>query len=163
MSKKSRNPSMFDAKILLEASFESFRKLDPMLLWRNPVMLAVEAVAVVASILFLRDIWQQSNALFSGQLVFWLWLTVLFGNFAEAVAEGRGKAQADALRETRSHAPAKLLFSAESDKHTVVSALQLNPGDLVLVESATSSPATARWWKASPRSTNPPSPANPPR
>ena len=106
MSKKSRNPSMFDAKILVEAGFESFRKLDPTLLWRNPVMLAVEAVAVVATILFLRDIWAGANALFSGQLVFWLWLTVLFGNFAEAVAEGRGKAQADALRETRSHAPA---------------------------------------------------------
>ncbi len=135
MSKKSRNPSMFDTKILLEATFESFRKLDPMLLWRNPVMLAVEAVALVATILFLRDIWQQSNALFSGQLVFWLWLTVLFGNFAESVAEGRGKAQADALRETRSHAPAKLLFAPDGDKHTVVSALQLNPGDLVLVEA----------------------------
>ena len=135
MSKKSRNPSMFDAKILIEAGFEAFRKLDPTILWHNPVMLAVEAVAFVATILFFRDLFQEQNALFSGQLVFWLWLTVLFGNFAEAVAEGRGKAQADALRETRSHAAAKQLFSLESDKHTVVSALQLNPGDLVLVEA----------------------------
>ena len=135
MSKKSRNPSMFDTKILIEAGFESFRKLDPTILWRNPVMLAVEAVAFVATILFFRDIWHGGDALFSGQLVFWLWLTVLFGNFAEAVAEGRGKAQADALRETRSHAPAKQLYNAEGDKYTVVSALQLNPGDLVLVEA----------------------------
>jgi potassium-transporting ATPase ATP-binding subunit len=135
MSKKSRNPSMFDAKILIEAGFDSFRKLDPTILWRNPVMLAVEAVAFVATILFFRDIWHGGDALFSGQLVFWLWLTVLFGNFAEAVAEGRGKAQADALRETRSHAPAKQLYSAKGDKYAVVSALQLNPGDLVLVEA----------------------------
>ena len=135
MSKKSRTPSMFDAKILIEAGFASFRKLDPTILWHNPVMLAVEAVAVVATILFFRDIWQEQNALFSGQLVFWLWITVLFGNFAEAVAEGRGKAQADALRETRSHAPAKQLYAIDSDKYTVISALQLNPGDLVLVEA----------------------------
>ena len=98
-------------------------------------MLAVEAVAIVATILFFRDIWQEQNALFSGQLVFWLWITVLFGNFAEAVAEGRGKAQADALRETRSHAPAKQLYAIDSDKYTVISALQLNPGDIVLVEA----------------------------
>ena len=98
-------------------------------------MLAVEAVAIVATILFFRDIWQEQNALFTGQLVFWLWITVLFGNFAEAVAEGRGKAQADALRETRSHAPAKQLYALDSDKYTVISALQLNPGDIVLVEA----------------------------
>jgi K+-transporting ATPase ATPase B chain len=135
MSKKSRTPSMFDSKILIEAGFASFRKLDPTILWHNPVMLAVEAVAIVATILFFRDIWHEQNALFSGQLVFWLWITVLFGNFAEAVAEGRGKAQADALRETRSHAPAKQLYALDSDKYTVISALQLNPGDIVLVEA----------------------------
>jgi K+-transporting ATPase ATPase B chain len=135
MSKKSRTPSMFDAKILVEAGFAAFRKLDPTILWHNPVMLAVEAVAIVATILFFRDIWAGQNALFSGQLVFWLWITVLFGNFAEAVAEGRGKAQADALRETRSHAPAKQLYALDSDKYTVISALQLNPGDIVLVEA----------------------------
>ena len=135
MSKKSRTPSMFDAKILIEAGFAAFRKLDPTILWHSPVMLAVEAVAIVATILFFRDVWQENNALFSGQLVFWLWLTVLFANFAEAVAEGRGKAQADALRQTRSHAAAKQLYGIDSDKYTVVSALQLNPGDLVLVEA----------------------------
>jgi K+-transporting ATPase ATPase B chain len=135
MSKKSRTQSMFDAKILIEAGFDAFRKLDPTVLWHSPVMLAVEAVAIVATILFLRDIWRGGDLLFTGQLVFWLWLTVLFANFAEAVAEGRGKAQADALRQTRSHAAAKQLFSLQSDKYTVVSALQLNPGDLVLVEA----------------------------
>ncbi len=135
MVKKSRTPSMFDSKILIEAGFDAFRKLDPTVLWHSPVMLAVEAVAVVATILFFRDVWQEQNALFSGQLVFWLWLTVLFANFAEAVAEGRGKAQADALRETRSHAPAKQLYGMDSDKYTVISALQLSPGDLVLVEA----------------------------
>ncbi|HEV8391631.1 MAG TPA: potassium-transporting ATPase subunit B, partial [Dongiaceae bacterium] len=133
MSKKSRTPSMFDTKILIEAGFDSFRKLDPTILWHNPVMLAVEAVAIVATILFLRDAWSGGDLLFSGQLVFWLWLTVLFANFAEAVAEGRGKAQADALRQTRSHAAAKQLYSLTSDKYTVVSALQLNAGDFVLV------------------------------
>ncbi|HEV8391352.1 MAG TPA: HAD-IC family P-type ATPase, partial [Dongiaceae bacterium] len=135
MSKQSRTPSMFDAKILIEAGFDAFRKLDPTILWHNPVMLAVEAVAIVATILFLRDVWQGGDLLFTGQLVFWLWVTVLFANFAEAVAEGRGKAQADALRQTRSHAPAKQLFGIESDKHTVISALQLAAGDLVLVEA----------------------------
>jgi K+-transporting ATPase ATPase B chain len=135
MSKKSRTPSMFDGKILVEAGLDAFRKLDPTILWHNPVMLAVEAVAIVATILFFRDIWTGGPLLFTGQLVFWLWVTVLFANFAEAVAEGRGKAQADALRQTRSHAPAKQLFGIDSDKYTVISALQLNAGDLVLAEA----------------------------
>ena len=72
---------------------------------------------------------------FSGQIIFWLWITVLFANFAEAVAEGRGKAQAATLRKTRTETPAKLLEKAEGEQWRPVSALELKPGDIVLVEA----------------------------
>ncbi|MBK8161222.1 MAG: potassium-transporting ATPase subunit KdpB [Rhodospirillaceae bacterium] len=134
MSTQSRNISLFDRQILIEAAAASFRKLDPRQLFSNPVMLAVELVAAVATILVVRDILQGASVLFGSQIVVWLWFTVLFANFAEAVAEGRGKAQADALRKTRTKATAKKL-TVSSHQHEIVSALTLEPGDIVLVET----------------------------
>ena len=90
-------------KLIVPAIWASFNKLDPRTLVKNPVMFCVEIVSVLTTIFFLRDLFVGaskavgSNALFSGQITLWLWFTVLFANFAEAVAEGRGKAQADTL------------------------------------------------------------------
>ena len=99
-----------DPKILVPAIGGAFRKLDPRILIRNPVMFVVEMVATLTTILFLRDLFTGVGHLgFAFQINLWLWFTVLFANFAEAVAEGRGKAQAASLRQTKTDAMAKLL------------------------------------------------------
>jgi potassium-transporting ATPase ATP-binding subunit len=115
---------------------DSFRKLNPRTLARNPVMFVVEIVSVLTTILVVRDIVSGAgDILFTAQITFWLWFTVLFANFAEAVAEGRGKAQADNLRRMRTDTQAKRLTSANGRNFTTVSALDLKEGDLVLVEA----------------------------
>src|SRR5467141_1571030 len=133
--------SIFDRSLIVPAIWASFGKLDPRTLVKNPVMFCVEIVSVLTTIFFLRDLIVGSgtvigtNALFSGQITVWLWFTVLFANFAEAVAEGRGKAQADALRRTRTETKAKRLQAANSRNFELVDATALGPGDLVLVET----------------------------
>jgi K+-transporting ATPase ATPase B chain len=144
MTKKPAGPHLFDASILRQASLEAFRKLDPRALARNPVMFVTGAVATLVTALWLRDLLAgNGQAGFSGQIGLWLWFTVLFANFAEAVAEGRGKAQADALRRTRTDTMAKRLVIPEANDRVFekVSALMLNPGDLVLVEAGDLIPA----------------------
>src|SRR5215510_5034386 len=90
--------TMTDPKILVPAISEAFKKLNPIVMMRNPVMFVVEIVASLTTVLFLRDlIIGAANLGFSFQINLWLWFTVLFANFAEAVAEGRGKAQAASL------------------------------------------------------------------
>ena len=141
MSSKAVTPGLFDGPILRRAIVDAFRKLDPRQLARNPVIFVTEAVSAVVTILFIRDLVTHNGvALFSGQIAAWLWFTVLFANFAEAVAEGRGKAQADTLRKTRSDTHAKRLIDPEGKsglKEVVegVSALDLKVGDVVLVEA----------------------------
>ncbi|HWU00218.1 MAG TPA: potassium-transporting ATPase subunit KdpB, partial [Terriglobales bacterium] len=132
---KSKQISMFDGEILKAAIRDSVLKLDPRKMVHNPVMFAVEVVALGATLIVIRDLAIGKSVLFSAQIVFWLWLTVVFGNFAEAVAEGRGKAQADALRKTRSQTIAKKLRSLSSRETDDVSALTLKVGDFVLVEA----------------------------
>ncbi len=133
--------SIFDRSLIVPAIGASFRKLDPRTLVKNPVMFCVETVAALTTIFFLRDLIVGggtaigTNAAFSGQITLWLWFTVLFANFAEAVAEGRGKAQADALRRTRTETKAKRLEAAQSRHFDLVDAVALKPGDLVLVEA----------------------------
>jgi potassium-transporting ATPase ATP-binding subunit len=133
--------SIFDRSLIVPAIWASFRKLDPRTLVKNPVMFCVEIVSVLTTIFFLRYLLVGgsavvgSNALFSGQITLWLWFTVLFANFAEAVAEGRGKAQADALRRTRTETKAKRLQAANSRNFELVDATALKAGDLVLVET----------------------------
>ncbi|WP_374651766.1 potassium-transporting ATPase subunit KdpB [Dongia sp.] len=134
MSTSSRKATLLDRQILTQAAWASFRKLDPRQLYTNPVMLAVELVAAIATILFVRDLATGAGTPFAGQIVAWLWITVLFANFAEAVAEGRGKAQADALRKSRINATAKKLGQPGSP-YEIVSALSLKPGDIVVVET----------------------------
>src|SRR6266542_2933011 len=107
MSKQSS--SIFDPKLLRPAIVDAFRKLDPRVLVRNPVMFVVEVVSVATTVIFFRDLFggAYGEAGFTGQLAVWLWFTVLFANLAEAVAEGRGKAQADTLRKTRTETSAR--------------------------------------------------------
>src|SRR5271155_5124920 len=127
--------SLFDPDILGPAVGEAFLKLDPRTLWRNPVMFTVEVVSMATTILFVRDLFAGSGASFSGQITLWLWFTVLFANFAEAVAEGRGKAQAASLRRTQTQAVAKRLAAKDSTQWQGVPAGGLRLGDLVLVEA----------------------------
>ena len=100
MSGKIQARGLFDPEILAAAVLESLRKLDPRALMKNPVIFVTEMVSVFVTVLFVRDlITGDGVALFSGQIAAWLWFTVLFANFAEGVAEGRGKAQAETLRQ----------------------------------------------------------------
>lgn len=123
-------------RIIGTAIIEALCKLSPRTLIKNPVMFTVEIVAILTTILLLRDILTNATSLgFTLQIVGWLWFTVVFANFAEAVAEGRGKAQAEALRRTRTDAIAKRLKSSTSRDFETVSAVKLKVGDLVLVEA----------------------------
>ncbi len=135
MATKAKTLSIFDPSLLLPAAGNAFVKLDPRQLVRNPVIFVTEAVALVVTILFVRDLFTgEGNAAFSGQIAAWLWFTVLFATFAEAVAEGRGKAQADSLRRTKSQLTAKRLKPG-TDKFDVVPATDLRIGNVVLVEA----------------------------
>ncbi|HEX6610536.1 MAG TPA: potassium-transporting ATPase subunit B, partial [Hyphomicrobiaceae bacterium] len=94
---------LFDAGILRQSALDAVVKLTPRKLVRNPVMFVTAVVALLVTLLFIRDLVAgRDGLLFSAQIAAWLWFTVLFANFAEAIAEGRGKAHADALRSTRS-------------------------------------------------------------
>ncbi len=131
--------TMTDPKILVPAIGGAFRKLDPRLMVRNPVMFAVEAVATLTTILFIRDLVTGAGGYgFSFQINLWLWFTVVFANFAEAVAEGRGKAQAATLRKSKTETMAKLLSgksAAKGEEWQQVAGTALKPGDVVLVEA----------------------------
>jgi K+-transporting ATPase ATPase B chain len=127
---------LLDRGLLAYAATEAFRKLDPRTLVRNPVMFVVEVVSVFVTGLFIRDLAMGTGgALFTGQVAAWLWFTVLFANLAEAVAEGRGKAQADSLRKSQSETGAKRLVRGEKQLIEVVSSRKLRTGDLVLCEA----------------------------
>ncbi len=137
-SHKPQPQSLFEPRIIGAAALDAVRKLDPRALAKNPVIFVTEVVSAVVTLLFARDLLAQNGqAIFSGQIAAWLWFTVLFANFAEAVAEGRGKAQADALRRTRTDTPAKRYADrARLDGPTVaVNALDLRLDDVVLVEA----------------------------
>jgi K+-transporting ATPase ATPase B chain len=124
------------SEILIGAIGDSFRKLNPRTLARNPVMFVVEIVSALTTVIMIRDIVVgNGGVLFTAQLAFWLWFTVVFANFSEAVAEGRGKAQAENLRRTRTQTQAKRLAKADSRDFQKVAALDLKAGDLVLVEA----------------------------
>ncbi len=133
---QSKSASLMDSRILIPAIGSAFVKLDPRTLARNPVMFVVAVVSTLTTVLFLRDLVTGSGKLgFSLQLNIWLWFTVLFANFAEAVAEGRGKAQAESLRKTRTETQAKLLTGTDLKSFKIVSGTSLKVGDIVLVEA----------------------------
>ena len=132
-----RAVSTFSGELVSAAIRGSFPKLDPRLQIRNPVMFIVELGSVITTAIFFIDLVRgdTSQLWFVGTIAFWLWLTVLFANFAEALAEGRGKAQAAALRATRTTTPARLLDGRE------VPAPELQKGDVVKVEAGEVIPA----------------------
>src|SRR5215813_11758956 len=102
--------ALLDPKIVWPAIGSAFVKLDPRTLAKNPVMFVLEIVTMLTTVILVRDlVTGGQNLLFEFQIVIWLWFTVLFANFAEAIAEGRGKAQADTLRRQRTETKAKLL------------------------------------------------------
>src|SRR6516165_7666552 len=102
--------ALFDPGIVLPAVGSAFVRLDPHSLIKNPVMFVVEIVSALTTVILLRDLVTGSGQVgFELQIVLWLWFTLLFANFSEAIAEGRGKAQADSLRKTRTETQAKLL------------------------------------------------------
>ena len=110
-----RAATLLDPGILLPAVGLAFRKLDPRMMWRNPVMFVVEIVTTLTTILLIRDIVTGHSGIgFALQINIWLWFTVLFANFAEAVAEGRGRAQAATLRRARTETQAKRLLANAS-------------------------------------------------
>ncbi len=135
----SKHIELFNASIMKQAALDAVAKLAPSKMVRNPVMFVTAVVALLVTVLFVRDaVAGRGGLLFSGQIAAWLWFTVLFANFAEAVAEGRGKAQADALRSTRSETRAKLLLHPDDDSDDLWEpkpADQLQVGEIVLVEA----------------------------
>ncbi len=133
---RSADINLLSGSIIWPAVGSAFAKLDPRAQLRNPVMFVVEIVAILTTVLFLRDLVTGADNLgFSFQIILWLWFTLLFANFAEAVAEGRGAAQADELRKTRTQTDAKLLSQDGTTNYEVVAATSLKVGDVVLVEA----------------------------
>ncbi len=131
--------ALLDGAILRRAARDSFAKLAPKKLARNPVIFVTAVVALLTTLLFARDLLVGAHAIFTGQIAAWLWFTVLFANFAEAVAEGRGKAQADSLRRARSDTLAQRLNDDGTTQE--VAATDLRAGDLVLVAAGATIPA----------------------
>jgi K+-transporting ATPase ATPase B chain len=156
--KKSRTRSLWDFNIVRRALLDAFVKLHPRTMMRNPVMFVVEVGSVVTSVLLLRS---SSSFAFNLQITLWLWFTVLFANFAEAMAEGRGKAQAETLRKTKSETVARRLLpdgrteTVPSSKLRVedvvlVSAGELIPGDGEVVEGVASVDESAITGESAP-------------
>ena len=146
MARKTQKRPLFDPPIVKRAVKDAIRKLDPRQVARNPVMFVVEIGSVLTTLLILRDIaiGNTGHLLFTIQVTLWLWFTVLFANFAEAMAEGRGKAQADTLRKAKTETLANLIIGniggdigrgVEQVKTERVAATNLRKGDVVLVRA----------------------------
>lgn len=134
---QTKSTSIIGQAILGPSLRQAFYKLDPRQLYRVPVIFVTEVVAALVTLLFLRDlVLDQSSAAFSGQIAAWLWITVLFATFAEAVAEGRGKAQAESLKRAKSDLLAVRLSKNDSTQRETVPASQLRVGDIILVDAS---------------------------
>jgi K+-transporting ATPase ATPase B chain len=140
MSERPRTLSIWDQAIVRPAILDAFRKLDPRIQFRNPVMFIVLVGSLLTSIVFAQELVRGAGRpLFTGQVAFWLWFTVLFANFAEAMAEGRGKAQADTLRKTKTETVANRFTAGE--RLETVPATTLRRGDVVIVRAGEFIPA----------------------
>jgi K+-transporting ATPase ATPase B chain len=138
MSSQANRRSLFDARIVRRASVDALAKLHPRVMMRNPVMFVVEIGSVLTTILLIANLAARTGHLrFNLQITLWLWFTVLFANFAEAMAEGRGKAQADALRAAKSETTAYRILKSDKDpcKERIeeISSSELRIGDIVRV------------------------------
>jgi K+-transporting ATPase ATPase B chain len=126
------NTGIFNRKIILKSVVDSFRKLSPALLIKNPVIFIVALGAALTTIIVITEIFNNSFSLFNLQISIWLWFTVLFANFSEAIAEGRGKAQAESLRKNKTQTQARKLINNEE---VSIFAQELNKGDIVVCET----------------------------
>jgi K+-transporting ATPase ATPase B chain len=141
LQKQAPVSALLDPKIVWPAIRAAFVKLDPRVMIKSPVMFVVEVVAALTTVIFLRDLVSGGEHFgFTFQIILWLWFTVLFANFAEAVAEGRGKAQAESLKKTRTESQAKLLTGSDRT-YRMVPGASLKVGDLVLVEAGDNIPS----------------------
>ena len=139
MSERARTISIWDPGIVRQAVVDSLWKLDPRIQFKNPVMFIVEVGSLLTTIIFIQELaGSAGRPLFTGQVAFWLWFTVIFANFAEAMAEGRGKAQADTLRKARTETIANRL---SDDRTEQVPAASLRKGDIVMVSAGEFIPA----------------------
>jgi len=137
-----KQASLFTVPLVATSVGDAILKLDPRSLVRNPVMFVTAIVAALSTALWVRSLaGHGGDSFFEGQLIFWLWLTVLFGNFAESLAEGRGKAQAASLRSTKADLQAKRLVNENEFAWRIVGAQLLEVGDVVLVETGELIPA----------------------
>ncbi|MEA2635420.1 MAG: potassium-transporting ATPase ATP-binding subunit [Chloroflexota bacterium] len=131
--RRRRRSSLLERDIMGPALIESFTKLDPRWQARNPVMFVVEVGSVITTIIFIAGLFRAANdSLFVGQISLWLWFTIVFANFAEALAEGRGKAQAATLRRARTDTIARRMARGEEER---VPSSQLRKGDTVVIEA----------------------------
>jgi len=134
ISRGVRARPLFDPEIVRRAIKESFAKLNPRLVAKNPVMFVVEVGAALTTVFVIKDAVTGASGVFFGvQIAFWLWFTVVFANFAEAMAEARGKAQADALRKTKTDTIARKILP--NDRFEMIPASQLRAGDVVYCEA----------------------------
>jgi len=132
MSTTQKSKLLTDSHLVTVAILDSFKKLDPRVLYKNPVMFVVEVGAVLTSIEWGYDLGHHAGGIgFGLQITLWLWFTVLFANFAEAMAEGRGKAQAETLRKAKAETPARRL--KRDGRIETVASTELRSGDVVLV------------------------------
>jgi K+-transporting ATPase ATPase B chain len=162
MATKTKQISIWDGRIMSRAVVDSLKKLDPRIQFRNPVMFIVEIGSVLTTAVFLQQVTSgDGNPLFTGQVAFWLWFTVIFANFAEAMAEGRGKAQADTLRKTRTETVANRVIAGgriekvpagvlRKEDVVVVHAGELIPGDGEIVEGMASVDESAITGESAP-------------
>jgi K+-transporting ATPase ATPase B chain len=135
--RRASGSALFDTKVVVPAIGSAFVKLDPRTQIKNPVMFVLEVVTILTTVILIRDLFTGGGQIgFEFQIILWLWFTVLFANFAEAVAEGRGKAQADTLRRQRTETQAKLITgSGDQQNYRLLPSTNLKVGDLVLVEA----------------------------
>ncbi len=142
MSKQDHYVSAFNKEILVPSIWESFRKLNPKVMIKNPVMFVVEIGSVITAAIFLKDVFFHDfkDIAFIFQITLWLWFTVLFANFAESISEGRGKAQAESLRKSKTEVIARLIHQT-SGKEEKIKASLLRKGDIVVAEAGDIIPA----------------------
>lgn len=141
MTRKQR--ALFEPALVRTALIDAVKKLDPRVQWRNPVMFVVYIGSLLTTAIWLAILAGQTDgaAAFTGSVALWLWFTVLFANFAEALAEGRSKAQAESLKGTKKTSWAKKLAGLRRDGATEkVAAESLRKGDIVLVEAGDTVP-----------------------
>ncbi|MFZ3167252.1 MAG: potassium-transporting ATPase subunit B, partial [Candidatus Methanoperedens sp.] len=135
---ETKNITIFEPGLLRQALWDSLRKLNPLSIWRNPVMLLVEIGSIITTVSFLAGLFFKSGepSWFTASVSLWLWLTVIFSNFAESLAEGRGKARAESLRKTRTEVMAKKLKDPKSkEEYELIPSGNLHKGDYILVNS----------------------------